>query len=115
MSRTQTVSLNLRNNHRNLPKKTLVIDNEADILEICGDYFKSAGYEVLTAEDGLKGLSLSHHEKPDLIVLDLILPEMDRLQLCRAIRHDSDVPIIILTARAEENDKLLGLELGADD
>ena len=108
------MSLNLRNN-QNLPKKILVIDDDPDNLKICGDYFRSAGYEVLAAEDGLKGLSISHHEKPDLIVLDLILPGMDGLEICRAIRHDSDVPIIILTARAEENDKLLGLELGADD
>jgi DNA-binding response OmpR family regulator len=98
-----------------MTKKILVIDDDSDILETCRDYLKSAGYEVITANDGLKGLTLARREKPDLIVLDLMLPGMEGLDVCRAIRRESDVPIIMLTARVEETDKLIGLELGADD
>jgi DNA-binding response OmpR family regulator len=70
---------------------------------------------VVTAKDGVQGLSAFRREKPDLIVLDLMLPEMDGLDVCRAIRRESNVPVIMLTARVEEVDKLIGLELGADD
>lgn len=98
-----------------MPKKILLVDDESEILEICCDYLKASGYEVLTAKDGTHGLSLARREKPDLIVLDLMMPEMDGLDVCRAIRRESNVPIIMLTARVEETDKLIGLELGADD
>jgi two-component system alkaline phosphatase synthesis response regulator PhoP len=98
-----------------MPKKILVVDDDRDILETCRDYLKSAGYEAIAADDGLKGLALARREKPDLIVLDLMLPGMDGLEVCRAIRRESNVPIIMLTARVEETDKLIGLELGADD
>ena len=98
-----------------MPKKILLVDDEPEILEICRDYLKASGYEVITARDGLQGLSSARREKPDLIVLDWMLPEMDGLNVCRAIRRESNVPIIMLTARVEETDKLLGLELGADD
>ena len=98
-----------------MPKKILLVDDESEILEICRDYLKASGYDVVTAKDGAQGLSLFRREKPDLIVLDLMLPEMDGLDLCRAIRRESNVPIIMLTARVEETDKLIGLELGADD
>jgi DNA-binding response OmpR family regulator len=98
-----------------MPKKILVVDDDFDILETCRDYLKSAGYEAIAADDGLKGLALARREKPDLIVLDLMLPGMDGLEVCRAIRRESNVPIIMLTARVEETDKLIGLELGADD
>jgi DNA-binding response OmpR family regulator len=98
-----------------MPKKILLVDDEPEILEICRDYLKASGYDVVTAKDGAQGLSLFRREKPDLIVLDLMLPEMDGLDLCRAIRRESNVPIIMLTARVEETDKLVGLELGADD
>jgi len=98
-----------------MPKKILIVDDAPDILETCRDYLKSAGYDTITADDGLKGLTLARREKPDLIVLDLMLPEIDGLEVCRAIRRESDVPIIMLTARIEETDKLVGLELGADD
>ena len=70
---------------------------------------------MVTAADGLQGLSAARRERPDLVVLDLMLPEMDGLDVCRALRRESDVPIIMLTARVEETDKLIGLELGADD
>jgi len=98
-----------------MTKKILVVDDDSDILETCRDYLKSAGYEVITATDGLQGLTLARHENPDLIVLDLMLPGMEGLDVCRAIRRENDVPIIMLTARVEETDKLIGLELGADD
>ncbi len=98
-----------------MPKKILLVDDEPEILEICRDYLKASGYEVLTAKDGAQGLSFARREKPDLVVLDLMLPEMDGLDMCRTIRRESNVPIIILTARVEETDKLIGLELGADD
>jgi DNA-binding response OmpR family regulator len=98
-----------------MPKKILLVDDEPEILEICRDYLKASGYDVITAKDGVQGLSLARREKPDLIVLDLMLPEMDGLDVCRTIRRESNVPIIMLTARVEETDKLVGLELGADD
>jgi two-component system alkaline phosphatase synthesis response regulator PhoP len=98
-----------------MPKKILIVDDEPQIVEICQDYLKAAGYETVTASNGVQGVSLARREKPDLIVLDLMMPEMDGLDVCRAIRHESDVPIIMLTARVEETDKLIGLELGADD
>ena len=98
-----------------MAKTILVIDDEPQIVEICSDYIRAAGYDVLSANDGMAGLKLAQKEKPDLIVLDLMMPEMDGLDVCRAIRRESDVPIIMLTARVEETDKLIGLELGADD
>lgn len=91
------------------------MDDEPQILEICRDYLKKSGYDVLTAADGVQGLSMARREKPDLIVLDLMLPEMDGLDVCREVRRESNTPIIMLTARVEETDKLIGLELGADD
>lgn len=98
-----------------MPKKILIVDDEPQIVEICRDYLKAAGYETVSASDGAQGLSLARREKPDLIVLDLMMPEMNGLDVCRIIRRESDVPIIMLTARVEETDKLIGLELGADD
>jgi len=98
-----------------MPKKILLVDDETQILEICHDYLKSSGYDVVTAMDGFQGLAAARREKPDLIVLDLILPEMDGLDVCRTIRRQSNVPIIMLTGRAEETDKVIGLEIGADD
>lgn len=102
-----------------MSSKILVIEDDLEIIEICRDYLRSAGYDVLTATDGLKGLAAARREKPDLIVLDLMLPEMDGLDVCRTLRRESgnlgNVPIIMLTARVEETDKLIGLELGADD
>jgi len=98
-----------------MPKKILIVDDEPQIVEICSDYLKAAGYETVTASNGAQGLSLARREKPDLVVLDLMMPEMDGLDVCREIRRESNVPIIMLTARVEETDKLIGLELGADD
>ncbi|MCK5793457.1 MAG: response regulator, partial [Anaerolineales bacterium] len=93
----------------------LVIDDEPKITQLARDYLVESGFKVLTTGDGLQALAINRQEKPDLIVLDLMLPGMDGLDVCRTIRKESDVPIIMLTARAEEADQLIGLELGADD
>lgn len=93
----------------------LVVDDEPKIVKLARDYLEKAGFRVLAAGDGVTAVSTARSEKPDLIVLDLNLPGMDGLDVCRAIRRDSDVPIIMLTARVEETDRLIGLELGADD
>jgi DNA-binding response OmpR family regulator len=98
-----------------MSKKILVVDDEPKIVEICCDYLKAAGFDVVTAYDGLTGLAAARREKPDLVVLDLMMPGMDGLDVCRALRREGDIPIIMLTARVEESDKLIGLELGADD
>jgi len=93
----------------------LVVDDEPKIVKQARDYLEKAGFRVVTAGDGKTALAVARHERPDLIVLDLNLPEMDGLDVCRALRRKSDVPIIMLTARVEETDRLIGLELGADD
>ena len=98
-----------------MSKTILVIDDEPRIAEICRDYLSAAGFEVLTAGAGRQGLALARKAKPDLVVLDLMLPELDGLDVCRELRRESAVPIVMLTARVEESDKLVGLELGADD
>ena len=92
-----------------------MIDDEPKIVEISRDYLKAAGYDVVQAYDGPAGLATARQVHPDLIVLDLMLPGMDGYDVCRELRRDSDVPIIMLTARVEETDKIIGLELGADD
>jgi two-component system alkaline phosphatase synthesis response regulator PhoP len=93
----------------------LVVDDESRIVKLACDYLEGAGFRVLTAADGLTALASARRERPDLIVLDLKLPGMDGLDVTRALRKESDVPIIMLTARVEEADRLIGLELGADD
>ena len=96
-------------------KTILVVDDEPKIVRLARDYLEHAGFEVLEAYDGQSALSAARRHKPDLIVLDLKLPHMDGLDVTRVLRKESNVPIIMLTARAEESDKLIGLELGADD
>jgi two-component system alkaline phosphatase synthesis response regulator PhoP len=93
----------------------LVIDDDPRIVKLARDYLEQGGFRVLTASDGVTGLAAARRERPDLIVLDLMLPGMDGLDLCRSLRRESDTPVIMLTARAEEVDRLIGLELGADD
>jgi len=93
----------------------LVVEDEVKIARLVRDYLENAGYRVLVASRGDEGLALARTERPDLIVLDLLLPGLDGLDLCRKVRQSSQVPIIMVTARAEEADKLVGLELGADD
>ncbi len=95
--------------------KILVVDDERILLDTLRYNLVKAGHEVRTAEDGLTALDLARREGPDLVILDIMLPKMDGFQVCRALRQESPVPILMLTARDEEVDKLLGLELGADD
>jgi len=96
-------------------KKILIIEDEQQIVEICRDYLQADGFDVISASDGLQGLKMARSRHPDLIVLDLMLPGMDGMEICRLIRHESPIPIIILTARHSEADRLRGLETGADD
>jgi len=96
-------------------KQILVVDDEPRIAEICRDYLERAGFTVVTAANGADALALARTKQPDLVVLDLGLPKMDGLDVTRALRKQSNVPIIMLTARVDESDKLVGLELGADD
>ena len=93
----------------------LVVDDEAGIVKLVRDYLERAGFDVLAARDGETALTLARVERPDLIVLDLMLPGVDGLDVCRRLRRESGVPIIMLTARVEEADRIVGLELGADD
>jgi len=93
----------------------LIVDDEAKIVQLGRDYLEQAGFTVLVAADGNQAISAIRSRKPDLVVLDLGLPDRDGLDITRQVRKDSNVPIIMLTARGEETDKLVGLELGADD
>ncbi len=93
----------------------LVVDDEPKIVRIARDYLERAGFRVLTAGDGRSVPGLLRTARPDLIVLDLALPDVDGLDVARSLRRESSVPIIMLTARADESDRLIGLELGADD
>jgi DNA-binding response OmpR family regulator len=95
--------------------KILVVDDELKIVRTVRAYLEQAGFAVVSAGDGKTALATFRHENPSLVILDLGLPEMDGLDVTRAIRKASEVPIIMLTARVEETDKLVGLELGADD
>jgi two-component system alkaline phosphatase synthesis response regulator PhoP len=96
-------------------KQILVVEDEPRIAEICRDYLERAGFKVMVAGNGADALTLARSKQPDLIVLDLGLPKVDGLDVTRALRKRSTVPIIMLTARVDESDKLIGLELGADD
>jgi two-component system alkaline phosphatase synthesis response regulator PhoP len=96
-------------------KKILVVDDDVKTVELVKLYLERDGYQVLTAYDGIEALRLARESRSDLIVLDLMLPDMDGLEVCRILRHESDVPIIMLTARTTDQDKLTGLDLGADD
>lgn len=93
----------------------LVVDDEERIVTLARDYLEHAGFRVIQTGNGNMALTLARQSRPDLIVLDLMLPGMDGLDVCRTLRRESDVPIIMLTARVEEPDRLIGLELGADD
>jgi len=96
-------------------KTVLVVDDEPKITRLVRDYLERAGFGVLVAADGKTALARARSERPDCIILDLGLPQMDGLDVTRQLRKLSNVPIIMLTARSEESDKLIGLELGADD
>ena len=98
--------------------RILVVDDDRDIVRLVRSYLEKAGYEILTAYDGETALKLLRAERPQLLILDLMLPDRDGWDVARAVRSDSQIsstPIIMLTARVEDNDKIVGLEIGADD
>ena len=98
-----------------MAKKIFIVDDEPQIVKVLKAYLEKAGYQVMTADDGKNALGIFQREKPDFLILDLNLPGLDGLEVCKSIRRDSNIPILMLTARVEEADKLIGLELGADD
>lgn len=93
----------------------LVVDDEPAVCDLLAYNLRAAGYRVLIATDGRQALQVARDSRPDLILLDLMIPEIDGLEVCRALRRTGDVPIIMITARGEEIDRVVGLELGADD
>ena len=98
-----------------MPARILVVDDEAAVTDLLAYNLRKAGYETLLAADGREALRLARQSNPDLILLDLMLPEVDGLDVCRELRKTSEMPVIMLTARGEEIDRVVGLELGADD
>ena len=98
-----------------MSSKILVVDDEAKIVKLVRSYLEQAGFTVVEANDGQTALIQARREKPDLVVLDLGLPGIDGLEVARTLRRERDTPIIMLTARIEDTDKIVGLELGADD
>jgi DNA-binding response OmpR family regulator len=98
-----------------MPVKILVVDDEVSVTELISYNLAKAHYEVLVAHDGEAALEIARKSSPDLVLLDLMLPRIDGLDVCRELRKTSQVPIIMITARGEETDKVIGLELGADD
>src|SRR3954453_11454370 len=99
----------------NQPQTVLVVEDEASIASFVAAYLKNAGYAVRTTPSGNEALKLVESEKPALVVLDLMLPDMDGVEVCKRVRQHSDVPVLMLTARDEDVDKIIGLEGGADD
>ncbi len=95
--------------------KLLVIDDEENVCELISLYFEKAGYDVVCSGDGNEGIDVLRSQKPDMVILDLMLPGMDGLDVCKEIRKFSNVPLIMMTARVDEVDRVLGLEIGADD
>ena len=93
----------------------LIVEDEENILEAIRYNLEHEGYRVLAAQDGEEGLNLTRQDSPDLVLLDIMLPRLDGFELCRILRRESDVPILMLTAKGEEIDRVVGLELGADD
>jgi two-component system alkaline phosphatase synthesis response regulator PhoP len=98
-----------------MPQRILIVDDERKLVQGLVAYFRQAGYDTVAAYDGRSALDAAYRDRPDLILLDLMLPGLDGIEVCRQIRRSSSVPIIMLTARVEEADMLIGLELGADD
>ena len=102
-------------NEQHIEKVALVIEDDKSVSQLIRLYLAEDGYRVLSAEDGLSGLKMSTEESPDIVLLDLNLPGMDGIDVCRNIREKFDLPIIMVTARVEEDDRLDGLDMGADD
>jgi two-component system OmpR family response regulator len=100
---------------RTMPSKILVIDDDAHIREVVQFALEKAGLEVVEAGDGQKGVELFSRSKPDLVILDITMPEVDGLAVCREIRRNSETPILFLSSRADEVDRIIGLEIGGDD
>ena len=98
-----------------MPQLILVVDDEPKVARLARDYLEKNGFRVATAADGQAALTIARREKPDLVILDLMLPNIDGREVCRILRRESDVPIIMLTALSEEIDQVTGLEIGADD
>ena len=98
-----------------MPKKILIVEDEANIRELLRLYLEREGYTVLEAEKGVEGIKKWKSDKPDMLLLDVMMPVMDGWEVCREIRAESDVPIIMLTAKGETADRVSGLEMGADD
>src|SRR5512134_298888 len=98
-----------------MPPLILVVDDEPKVARLARDYLEKNGFRVLTAADGQSALTIARRETPDLVILDLMLPRIDGREVCRILRRESDVPIIMLTALSEEIDQVTGLEIGADD
>jgi DNA-binding response OmpR family regulator len=98
-----------------MPGKILVADDEANIVQLLRLYLREEGYEVVAAHDGRQAIERFHAESPDLVLLDLMMPEVGGFEVCQEIRKTSDVPVIMLTARSDDVDKIVGLEMGADD
>ena len=98
-----------------MTKTILVVDDEQRLVTLVGTYLTQSGFRVVTAPNGLEALSVARRENPDLIILDIMMPEMDGYEFMRKYRAERDAPIILLTARVEEDEKVIGLELGADD
>ncbi|WP_094605725.1 Transcriptional regulatory protein WalR [Sporomusa silvacetica DSM 10669] len=98
-----------------IQRSVLIVDDDVKLVELLQLYFQKDGFIVFTANDGLAALKIAHEKEPDILVLDLMLPGMDGWDICRTLRRDSEVPILMLTARDEVSDRLVGLEIGADD
>ncbi len=98
-----------------MTKTIMVVDDKASVTRLIQDYLSEQGFRVVTANNGREALFVARHEKPDLVLLDVMMPEMDGYEFMRYFRKDSDTPVIMVTAKVEETDKFVGLELGADD
>ena len=98
-----------------MPQTILIVDDKVSVTRMLSDYFTAQGFRSVVAANGRDALFAARHEKPDLILLDIMMPEMDGYDFIRAYRKESSTPIILLTAKLEETDKVVGLELGADD
>jgi two-component system alkaline phosphatase synthesis response regulator PhoP len=100
---------------KGMGRKILVVDDKASVRTLVKDYLVEEGFQVVAAEDGLQALAVAHREKPDLVLLDIMMPNLGGYEFLRAFRKEQNTPVILLTARLEEMDKVVGLELGADD